>query len=71
MSGGTNSLWMEWSLKNSVNARVAAGDKNVEFFNKIVAQTADKEACQYHPDPAENQIMADQLVTELQAKLGW
>jgi len=68
---GTDLSTIQGHIKNSVNARIAAGDKNVEFFDKIVAQTADKEACQYHPDPAENQIMADQLVTELQAKLGW
>jgi lysophospholipase L1-like esterase len=68
---GTDLSTIQGHIKNSVNARVAAGDKNVEFFDKIAAQTSDKEACQYHPDPAENQIMADQLVTELQAKLGW
>jgi lysophospholipase L1-like esterase len=68
---GADLSTIQGHIQNSVNARVAAGDRNVEFFNKIVAQTADKEACQYHPDPAENQIMADQLVTELQAKLGW
>ena len=68
---GTDLSTIQGHIKASVNARVAAGDKNVEFFDKIAAQTSDKAACQYHPDPAENQIMADQLVTELQAKLGW
>ena len=68
---GTDLSTIQGHIKASVDARVAAGDKNVEFFDKIAAQTSDKAACQYHPDPAENQIMADQLVTELQAKLGW
>ena len=68
---GTDLTTIQNHIKNSVAARAAAGDKNVEFFDKIATQTTDKEACQYHPDPAENQIMAAQLVTELQAKLGW
>ena len=55
----------------AVDARRAAGDANVEFFNQIPAQTADKYACQYHPNVAENMMMADLLVGELKAKLGW
>ncbi len=58
-------------IRNSVNARVAAGDHKVEIFDQITAQTADKAACQYHPNPAENQIMANQIVAELRARLGW
>ena len=34
-------------------------------------QTSDKAACQYHPNPAENQIMGNQLAAELRARLGW
>jgi lysophospholipase L1-like esterase len=55
----------------AVDARVAAGDSKVEFFSAIPPQTSDKYACQYHPNVAENQMMADLLVTELKAKLGW
>jgi len=58
-------------IKAAVDARAAAGDTNVEFFNQIPPQTSDKAACQYHPNVAENMIMADLLVTELKAKLGW
>ena len=58
-------------IKAAVDARNAAGDSKVEFFNQIPAQTSDKYACQYHPNVAENQMMADLLVTELKAKLGW
>ena len=36
----------------------------------IQAQTTDKFACQYHPNVAENMIMATQLAGELSAKLG-
>ena len=69
--GGTDLSTIQGHIKASVAARVAAGDKNVELFDKIAAQSSDKAACQYHPDPAENQIMADQLVAELRSKLGW
>jgi lysophospholipase L1-like esterase len=68
---GTDLSTMEGHIRASVNARIAAGDHNVEFFDQIATQTSDKEACQYHPDPAENQIMADQIVTELRARLSW
>jgi lysophospholipase L1-like esterase len=54
-----------------VAMRRAAGDANIEFFDMISTQTADKAACAYHPNPAENQIMAGLLVTELRARLGW
>jgi lysophospholipase L1-like esterase len=55
----------------AVDARNAAGDANVEFYSQIPAQTSDKYACQYHPNVAENMLMADLLVGELKAKLGW
>jgi len=58
-------------IKAAVDARNAAGDANVEFFNQIPAQTPDKYACQYHPNVAENMLMADLLVGELKSKLGW
>jgi len=58
-------------IQDAVDARRAAGDTKVEFFNQIPAQTANKYACQYHPNVAENMTMADLLVGELKAKLGW
>lgn len=58
-------------IQAAVDARHAAGDTNVEFFNQIPPQASDKFACQYHPNVAENMMMADLLVGELKAKLGW
>jgi lysophospholipase L1-like esterase len=58
-------------IQAAVDARHAAGDQNVEYFNQIPPQTSDKFACQYHPNVAENMLMADLLVGELRAKLGW
>ena len=58
-------------LHAAVDARNAAGDTNVEVFDQIPAQTSDKFACQYHPNVAENMMMADLLAGELRAKLGW
>ena len=52
-------------IRAAVEARNAAGDANVEFFDQIPAQTSDKYACQYHPNVAENMLMADMLVGEL------
>jgi lysophospholipase L1-like esterase len=69
--GGTDLSTIQGHIRASVNARIAAGDAKVEFFDQIAAQTSDKAACQYHPNPAENQIMADQIAAELRARLGW
>ena len=68
---GTELSTMEGHIRAAVSARVAAGDHNLEFFDQIAPQTSDKAACQYHPDPAENQIMADQIAAELRARLVW
>jgi lysophospholipase L1-like esterase len=57
-------------IKSAVDARNAAGDSKVSFF-AIPAQTSDKYACQYHPNVAENMLMADMLAGELRVKLGW
>jgi lysophospholipase L1-like esterase len=68
---GTDLTTILGHLKAVVDARKAAGDTNIEVFDQIATQTSDKAACQYHPNPAENQLMANQLVTELKARLGW
>ena len=58
-------------IKAAVDTRVAAGDTKVELFDEIQPQTTDKFACQYHPNVAQNVLMAGQLETELRSKLGW
>jgi lysophospholipase L1-like esterase len=68
---GSDLTTIQGHIRNVVNARAAAGDHNVELFDQIAAQSSDKAACQYHPNPAENQIMANQIVTELRARLHW
>jgi hypothetical protein len=69
LNGGELST-IQGHIEAAVDARVAAGDTKVEFF-QIPPQTSDKYACQYHPNAAENQLMADLLVPELKSKLGW
>jgi lysophospholipase L1-like esterase len=69
--GGTDLSTIEGHIRAAVGARVAAGDRNVELFDQIATQSSDNAACQYHPNPAENQIMADQITAELRARLGW
>jgi lysophospholipase L1-like esterase len=58
-------------IRSVVTMRNLAGDNNIEFFEAIAAQTADKAACAYHPNPTENQLMAGQLIAELRTRLGW
>jgi lysophospholipase L1-like esterase len=57
-------------IKAAIEVRAAAGDTKVSFL-AIPAQTSDKYACQYHPNVAENVLMADMLTAELRVKLGW
>jgi len=57
-------------IKAAVQTVTTAGDAKVEAFD-LPAQTSDKYACQYHPNVAENQLMADMLVAEIKAKVGW
>ena len=68
---GTDLTTIQGHIKDAVDMRAAAGDQKVEYFGMIQAQTADKFACQYHPNVAENMLMATQLAGELSAKLGW
>jgi lysophospholipase L1-like esterase len=70
LSGGDLAT-IQGHIQAAVDTRNGAGDAKVEFFNQIVPQTADKFACQYHPNVAENMLMANQLTGELRAKLGW
>jgi len=69
--GGGELTTIQGYIQSAVDMRNAAGDTKVEFFNQITTQTSDKFACQYHPNLAENMLMADQLTAELKAKLGW
>ena len=68
---GSDLTTIQGHIQAAVDMRTAAGDQKVEFFNQIAAQTSDKFACQYHPNVAENLIMATQLAGELSGKLGW
>jgi lysophospholipase L1-like esterase len=68
---GTDLTTIQGHIRNVVNARIAAGDHTVELFDQIATQASGDAACQYHPNPDENQIMADQIVGELRARLGW
>jgi lysophospholipase L1-like esterase len=68
---GTDLSTIQGHIRAVVQARNAAGDANIEYFGDVATQTSDKAACQYHPNPAENQIMGNQLAAELRARLGW
>jgi lysophospholipase L1-like esterase len=68
---GSDLQTIEGYLQGAVTAVNAAGDTRVEFFNQIDPQPSSTEACQYHPNVAEQTTMGNQLATELRAKLGW
>jgi len=67
---GTDLGTIRGYVMDAVAARNTAGDAGVEYL-QIPPQASDKFACQYHPNVAEHQMMADQLTAELKAKLGW
>lgn len=58
-------------IRTVLDARAAAGDTRVALFDRILPQTPDKYAGAYHPNVAENTILAAQLGEELRARLGW
>lgn len=58
-------------IRTVLQARAAAGDFRIALFDGIAPQTPDKYACSYHPNVAENEIVAAQLADELRARLGW
>jgi lysophospholipase L1-like esterase len=68
---GSELTTIQGHIRAVVQARNTAGDANIEYFGDVVAQTSDKAACQYHPNPAENLIVGNQLAGELRARLGW
>ena len=68
---GSDLQTIEGYIQGAVSAVNAAGDTRVEFFNQIDPQPSSTEACQYHPNVAEQTTMGNQLAEELRAKLGW
>jgi lysophospholipase L1-like esterase len=68
---GTELAAIQGHIRSVVATRTAAGDSNIEFFDQIIPQTADKFACSYHPNVSEQTLMGTQLAVELRAKLGW
>lgn len=70
LSGGDLST-MQGLIKAAVATRTAAGDRNVFFYDGFQTQSSDKAACQYHPNAAENQLMATSLTSELRTRLHW
>jgi lysophospholipase L1-like esterase len=69
--GGTELSTIQGHIRAVVQARNAAGDTRVSTFEGIQPQTSDKNACQYHPNSAEQEIVGNLLATEIRSKLGW
>jgi lysophospholipase L1-like esterase len=58
-------------LRAVVAVRHAAGDARIVVYDEIAPQTPDKFGCSYHPNVAENAVMASLLAGELRVRLGW
>lgn len=58
-------------VRTVLQTRAAAGDMQIALFDGIDPQTPDKYACAFHPNVAENAIMAALLGDELRTRLGW
>jgi lysophospholipase L1-like esterase len=71
LTSASEAAIIQGHIQSVVDARHDAGDSLIELFSQIAPQTSDKFACSYHPNVAENLIVADLLVAELRAKLGW
>ena len=71
LTGAGEAAVIAGHIRNALAARRAAGDTQVELFDQILPQTQDKYACAYHPNVAENAIIAGQLADRLRAKLDW
>jgi lysophospholipase L1-like esterase len=67
--GGEDLAVAQAAIQAAVQARNDAGDADVAFIDLIVP--AEGWGCDWHPSVATNQAMADLLVLELQAALGW
>jgi lysophospholipase L1-like esterase len=71
LTTGNDLTILKGYISDAVGMRNAAGDANVEFFDRITPQSSTDFACQYHPDAPEHMMMAALLAPELKAKLGW
>jgi lysophospholipase L1-like esterase len=59
-------------VRGYIDAAVAAtGDDNIGTFDIPAQDAADGLGCNYHPSVKTHQKMADLVVAELQARLGW
>jgi lysophospholipase L1-like esterase len=70
LSGGELTT-IQGHIRAAVEARNAAGDGKVSTLFTLQPQASDKFACQYHPNVAQNALMAGLLEADLRAKLGW
>ena len=72
---GSELSTIQGHIRAVVQARNAAGDTRVSYFEGIQPQTSDKYACQYHPNAAEQEIVGNLLAggDPRQARLvtGW
>ncbi len=75
MLGTSELAYMNPHLANVVNARAALGDTKVTSFDygtqPVGSNGEVPTGCDWHPNVAEDQAMADILTAKIQEKLGW
>lgn len=68
---GTGLTMATTYIEDVVNDAQMAGDTKVQYLDFGEQNTSLGTGCQYHPNVAEHQAMANTLVSELQIALGW
>jgi lysophospholipase L1-like esterase len=68
--GATNHAQQVNYVNSAIEMRRAAGDANIELVDWS-EQVAGQIGCDFHPNAAKHQLMAEQVVQAIHAKLGW
>lgn len=67
---GTGLATARTNINAAIDARRAAGDTNIKFF-EFTTPNASPPGCDYHPNLATHAAMASELAAELRADLSW
>jgi hypothetical protein len=68
---GTGLTMAQTYIQDVVSAAQSSGDMKVRYLDFGEENTSLGTGCQYHPNTTEHQTMATELVSALQADLGW
>jgi hypothetical protein len=69
--GGRQRTLARQYIEGAVDARIAVGDKNVEFFEFDLQTGESGYGCDYHPNVTTQKAMSAKLVAALRSSMGW